>query len=99
MAKHVAPAIALSVLVAVYKLLWPGIQKVLIFSVIIWVWMIHNTGKNVCFRKRFPYYKTGNSNTAANIHNALLPLFTHYKGMLVHCKQGLEWLACCFKQI
>ena len=28
---------------------------------------------------------------------SLLPLLTHYKGMLAHCKQVLEWLACCFR--
>ena len=45
--------------------------------------------KNVCFRKRLPCYK---DRTAANIHSSLLPLVTHYKGMLAHCKQWLEWL-------
>ena len=41
-----------------------------------------------------------NSNSSnIPVHSALLPLFTPYKGMLAHCKQGLEWLACCFKHI
>ena len=31
---------------------------------------------------------------AANLHCALLPLVTHYNGMVPHCKQGLEWLVC-----
>ena len=31
---------------------------------------------------------------AAKIHCALLPLLTHYKGMLADCKQGLQWLVC-----
>ena len=34
--------------------------------------------------------RIGNSNTAANIHDALLPLLTYYKGVLAHCKQALD---------
>ena len=58
-------------------------------------WYRRHTEKNVS--ERFPCYKDMELNTAANLHSALLPLLTH-KGMLAHCKQGLEWLAC-FKHI
>ena len=36
----------------------------------------------------------GVSNTAAKIRFTLLPMLTHYKGMLANCKQELEWLVC-----
>ena len=40
--------------------------------------------------KRSHAIKIGNSDTAANVHSAILPLFTHYKGMQAHCKPGLR---------
>ena len=40
--------------------------------------------------KHFSCYKDGELNTAANIQCALLPLLTHYKGMLAHCKTGVR---------
>ena len=53
--------------------------------------------QNVLFQKKGSHII--GTQTAANIHSAPLPLFTHYKGMLTHYNQWLELLACCFYHI
>ena len=46
------------------------------------------------FKRGSTVISIGISDTSAKIHFAVLPLLTHYNGMLAHCKQGLEWLVC-----
>ena len=56
-----------------------------------WYCLVSQTHRQKCFWKRFPCYKDTHQQTY------IVPFYpcSHITHMAAHCKQWLQWLACC----